>query len=104
MRLSVRNVAVALEKFSHPNPDSPYHSTPSSVHRKANPVDTPSPKPISVHRKANPVDKRGCSAEISLKQLLLADGSDKFLKIERLEVGYILEVSGAVGGKGWGQH
>ena len=87
MRLSVRSVAVALEKFSHPNPDSPYHSTPSSVHLKA-----------------SSVDKRGCSAEMSLKQLLLADGSDKFLKIERLEVGYILEVSGAVGGKGWGQH
>ena len=86
MRFSVRSVAVALEKFSHPNPDSPVTETPS------------------VHRKASSVDKRGCSAEMSLKQLLLADGSDKFLKIERLEVGYILEVSGAVGGKGWGQH
>ena len=56
MRLSVRSVAVALEKFSHPNPDSPYHSTPSSVHRKASSVDTPLLRPISVHRKADPVD------------------------------------------------
>lgn len=40
----------------------------------------------------------------TLPHLLLADGSDEFLQIERLEVGYVLEVAGAVGCESGLQH
>ena len=39
-----------------------------------------------------------------LPHLLFADGGDEFLEVERLEVGYVLEVAGAVGCEGGGEH
>ena len=40
----------------------------------------------------------------ALPHLLFADCSDEFLKVERFEVRYILEVTGAEGGQGRGEH
>ena len=39
-----------------------------------------------------------------LEEFLFADGGDELFEVERLEVGYVLEVAGAVGRKGWGEH
>ena len=39
-----------------------------------------------------------------LPHLLFADGGDEFLEVERFEVGYVLEVAGAVGCEGGGEH
>ena len=36
-----------------------------------------------------------------LPHLLLADGGYEFLEVEWFEVGYVLEVGGAVGCEGW---
>lgn len=38
------------------------------------------------------------------EQLLFADGCDEFLEVERFEVGYVLEVAGAKGLEGRGEH
>lgn len=38
------------------------------------------------------------------EKLLLADCGDEFLEVERLEVGYILEVACTEGGQGGGEH
>lgn len=38
----------------------------------------------------------GCSVvPLSLPELLLADGGDEFLEVERFEVCYVLEIAGA---------
>ena len=39
-----------------------------------------------------------------LPHLFFADGGDEFLEVERFEVGYVLEVAGAVGCEGGGEH
>ena len=39
-----------------------------------------------------------------LPEFLLADGGDEFLEVEWFEVGDVLEIAGAVGGEGGGEH
>ena len=38
------------------------------------------------------------------EKFLLADGGDKLLQVERLEVGYVAEVAGAEFRQGGGEH
>ena len=41
---------------------------------------------------------------VCLEQLLFAYGCDELFEIEWFEVGYVLEITGAIGGKGRGEH
>ena len=41
---------------------------------------------------------------VPLEEFLLADSGYEFLKVERFEVGHVLEVAGAKSDKGRGEH
>lgn len=41
---------------------------------------------------------------VPLEEFLLADGGYEFLEVERFEVGHVLEVAGAKGLEGRGEH